>query len=76
MKFTKMVCATAVVFAALGGTASAAPGDVSVMGPYIADSAGLQECQTDGAAYQQEHGKQTSCRLEADGNQYFLWASV
>ncbi|KJK46754.1 hypothetical protein UK23_22755 [Lentzea aerocolonigenes] len=86
MKFVKMVSAVAVACAALvapvaAGVAVAAD-DVSVLvwrvvdGPYANTPDGLQTCKDDAFQYHIAHGWQTGCLLDADSNQYFVWANV
>ncbi|GAB2837136.1 hypothetical protein [Lentzea nigeriaca] len=86
MKFAKMVSAAAITLAglaALGSTASAAGNDdMSVLvwrvidGPYPGNEEGRQDCWRDAAQYQLAHGWKTGCLLDADSNQYFLWADL
>ena len=86
MKIAKVVSGAAVVFAALaslGATASAAPSeDVSAMtwrvvaGPYPGNDDGLGQCRRAGHQYSLETGAPWGCLLEADSNQYFLWANI
>ena len=85
MKFANVVSAVAVAAAALGtmgATASAAPsGDAGVLvwrvvaGPYPGNEDGLGMCQRAGAQYRLDHDVPVGCLLEADSNQYFLWAN-
>lgn len=80
-----MVSAVVVAVAALGAlgaTASAAPSeDVGVLawrvvaGPYPGNDDGLTTCQRDAVDYRAGTGRPTGCLLEADSNQYFLWAN-
>jgi hypothetical protein len=86
MKFAKVVSGAAVAiaaFAALGGTATAAAvpgGDMGAMtwrvvaGPWPGNEDGLGACRRAGVLYKMETGNPVGCLLEADSNQYFLWA--
>ncbi|WP_143467036.1 hypothetical protein [Lentzea kentuckyensis] len=85
MKFAKVMSGAAVAvaaFAALGGTAAAVPStDMGVLtwrvvaGPYPGNDDGLTECQRDGIDYKAGTGAPVGCLLDADSNQYFLWAN-
>ncbi|GAB2836790.1 hypothetical protein [Lentzea nigeriaca] len=88
MKFAKMVSAAAITLAALtalgtAATASAAGNDdVSILtwrvvdGPFPGNEEGRQDCYRTAADYQQAYGWKTGCLLEADSNQYFVWADL
>ncbi|MET9230791.1 hypothetical protein [Lentzea sp. NPDC003310] len=85
MKFANVVSAVAVAAAALGtmgATASAAPSsDVGalvwrvVAGPWPGNGDGLSACQRAGVDYRLDYDVPVGCLLEADSNQYFLWAN-
>jgi hypothetical protein len=86
MKFAKVMSGAVVAFAALaalGATASAAPAnDMGVLtwrvvaGPYPGNPDGAAECQIAGVEYKADTGAPVGCLLDADSNQYFLWANI
>jgi hypothetical protein len=47
-----------------------------VAGPYPGNPDGAAECQRDAVEYKADTGAPVGCLLEADSNQYFLWANL
>lgn len=88
MKLKRIVTAAAVACAALavsGATAASAEtvsDDVSVMawrivdGPWPNTHEGKNQCVIEDGIYEFLHKVPAGCLLDADGNQWFLWANL